>query len=105
MLFRNLIENAVKYARPGTEVRIRVRAAPPSLDVWNEAAGETIPDTTRLFEAFYRPDASRSAETGGNGLGLAICKAIADADGWTLRLDATAAGFHAEAIRTGGAGA
>jgi signal transduction histidine kinase len=105
MLFRNLIENAVKYARPGTEVRIRVLAAPPSLDVWNEAAGETIPDTTRLFEPFYRPDASRSAETGGNGLGLAICKAIADTDGWNLRLDASASGFHAEAIRTDGPGA
>ncbi|PQV62824.1 Histidine kinase-, DNA gyrase B-, and HSP90-like ATPase [Abditibacterium utsteinense] len=41
---------------------------------------------TRIFEPFFRPDASRSSETGSNGLGLAICKAIAHSNGWNIRL-------------------
>jgi signal transduction histidine kinase len=52
----------------------------------------------RLFEPFYRADVSRARETGGNGLGLAICKAIADANGWQLLLNKTAAGVEAEVL-------
>ena len=98
ILIRNLLENAVKYGTPGTEVQVCITASSketcltifnecPPLPEWNEA---------KLFEPFYRPDASRNSETGGNGLGLAICKAIAVANGWSLSLRQEADGVRAK---------
>ncbi|MNT14323.1 Signal transduction histidine-protein kinase ArlS [compost metagenome] len=46
-------------------------------------------DQPHLFEPFYRPDASRTRETGGTGLGLAIARAIAEAHGGTATLRST----------------
>lgn len=104
MLVRNLIENALKYARPGGRVCLRIQAPPPRLDVYNERDGEPIPDVDRLFEPFYRPDASRNSATGGNGLGLAICRAIAEADGWSVYAEASEHAFHVTAaLHPGGA--
>jgi two-component system OmpR family sensor kinase len=51
-----------------------------------------------MFEPFYRPDAARNRKTGGNGLGLAICRAIAAANGWTLTLEQTPQGVLARAF-------
>jgi signal transduction histidine kinase len=53
--------------------------------------------TDKLFEAFYRPDVSRNSKTGGNGLGLAICKAVASANGWTIGLTPREGSVVAEA--------
>jgi signal transduction histidine kinase len=82
MLMRNIIENAVKYARCGGRVEITV--SPGRIRIWNEC--ETSPnfETEKYFEAFYRPDASRNSQTGGNGLGLSICRAICEANAWNL---------------------
>jgi two-component system OmpR family sensor kinase len=83
-LVRNLIENAAKYSREQTVIsidldqsRLRISNAPPE--------GAQI-DVDRLFEPFYRLDASRSTKSGGNGLGLAICMAVCKANGWKLSL-------------------
>jgi signal transduction histidine kinase len=66
--------------------------------VFNECP--TIPgwNPQKLFEPFYRPDAARNARTGGNGLGLAICRAIASANGWTVELRQEPRGVHANAV-------
>lgn len=100
MILRNLIENAVKYASPGGEVRITVTPenAAPVVEIFNQSlpiAGWT-PD--RYFEPFFRPDSSRNSSTGGNGLGLAICKAIAHANGWEITLTQEAGGVRAKVI-------
>ncbi len=88
MLARNLIENAVKYADTGGRLRLRIETRPPvvCLELFNSCAPNTNGDIEKWFEPFYRPDASRNSETGGNGLGLAICKAVVDANNWKMRL-------------------
>lgn len=88
ILLRNLFENAVKYATPGGEVRAQLMETQTAvtLEIFNECRPDPAWEPARCFEPFYRPDASRNARTGGNGLGLAICKAVADANGWHLEL-------------------
>lgn len=96
MLVRNLIENAHKYAPDGG--RIRVRWQGDALSVWNtvawDRAGGRAPEKKleRLFEPFYRLDASREGQVTGNGLGLAICHAICESNGWPITLCATNSG-------------
>ena len=84
MLVRNLLENAVKYATRGGQVRVSLSAS--TWEVWNECAPVAGWDEDKYFEPFFRPDASRNSQTGGNGLGLAICKAICTSNGWSITL-------------------
>lgn len=93
MLIRNLVENAVKYASPGGEVRVEMRetTAGVRLRVFNAAPPTPRLDAEALFEPFFR-QASPGSESPGNGLGLAICRAIALANRWELRLEQDAVG-------------
>jgi two-component system phosphate regulon sensor histidine kinase PhoR len=84
-VFRNLVENAINYGRPNTDVRITAQpvervaeAARPGVAIAVEDQGEGIaPDhIPRLTERFYRVDPGRSRNLGGTGLGLAIVKHI-----------------------------
>ncbi len=88
MLVRNLIENAVKYATFGGTVTISLRSVPEGtrLQISNDYAKSEASGFDKWFEPFYRADASRSAATGGNGLGLAICRRLADINDWSLLL-------------------
>jgi signal transduction histidine kinase len=82
---RNLIDNGVNYAgaarvavgRSGDAVEIAVR---------DDGPGIPAAELEKVFEPFYRIEASRSRETGGTGLGLAIARAVAESHGGTLRL-------------------
>lgn len=79
IVFQNLIDNAVKYAKPATPVRIAARpVGPDRLSVAVSDEGDGIPAThlPRLTERFYRVDTARSRQLGGTGLGLAIVKHI-----------------------------
>jgi two-component system phosphate regulon sensor histidine kinase PhoR len=88
-VFQNLIDNALKYGKPGTDVVVSVGLAarvPPSFPDPRRAAvavavtdhGEGIARAhlSRLTERFYRVDVARSRDMGGTGLGLAIVKHI-----------------------------
>jgi two-component system phosphate regulon sensor histidine kinase PhoR len=88
-LFQNLIENAIKYAREGTTVRIEATAGAETVTVSVIDQGEGIASEhlSRLTERFYRIDTARSRELGGTGLGLAIVKHIANRHRGTLKID------------------
>jgi signal transduction histidine kinase len=78
----NLVENAVRYNRPGGEVRLT--AAPYergqiAIEVHDTGIGISTTDRERIFERFYRAAAVRSRD--GSGLGLSIVKAIIEAHG------------------------
>ena len=88
-VFQNLIDNALKYGKTGTEVRVVAGEAaqvPPSFpDPRRRAVAVSVTDTgegiardhlSRLTERFYRVDVGRSRDLGGTGLGLAIVKHI-----------------------------
>jgi len=79
-LFQNLIENAVKYGRDGSTVRVEAQVQDNVAIVSVTDQGEGIPreHIPRLTERFYRVDTARSRELGGTGLGLAIVKHIAN---------------------------
>ncbi len=84
-VFRNLIENAINYGRPETDVRVTARAVDRvgettrsgvAITVEDEGEGIAPDHIPRLTERFYRVDPGRSRKLGGTGLGLAIVKHI-----------------------------
>lgn len=79
----NLIRNARIHAGPNAKVVIEAteNAGGVDLSVTDDGPGVPADELPRLFEPFYRPDRSRSRETGGSGLGLAIARTAIEACG------------------------
>lgn len=75
-----LMDNAVKHSAPGATLRVTLAAVGNrvQLSVFNTGTSIDQAEYEKIFERFYRSDASRSRETGGVGLGLAIAKSIVD---------------------------
>lgn len=73
-----LVDNAVKYCDDNGSIRVHLeqRKREIVLTVTNPCASLTTQDTRRIFDRFYRADASRSRSTGGNGIGLSIAQGI-----------------------------
>ncbi len=82
-VFSNLCDNALRHTPPGGTLTINAVPRNGYLEVAVADSGEGIPSEAlpRVFERFYRADASRQAITGGSGLGLAIVRAIIEAHG------------------------
>jgi signal transduction histidine kinase len=78
-----LIDNAGKYTPEGGTVSVRTRRSRESMVVDVSDTGPGIPpvDLPNIFNRFYRSDQSRSKDTGGFGLGLAIAKSIVETCG------------------------
>ncbi|HYJ51882.1 MAG TPA: ATP-binding protein [Allosphingosinicella sp.] len=83
---RNLIDNAVKYAGSAT---VTVRAAQGGIAIEVADSGPGIPEASigKVQEAFVRLEESRSRQTGGSGLGLALARGAAVAHGGRLELE------------------
>jgi signal transduction histidine kinase len=82
---RNLLDNAVKYGKAAT---VAMQTTPKAIEIIIDDEGPGIPEQylSRVFDPFYRLEASRSRETGGVGLGLAIAQSIVQAHGGELIL-------------------
>lgn len=96
MLLRNLVENAAKYATTGTTIHVELTSSHDEarFEICNACE---LPEGTRpdeWFEPFFRPDASRGSQTGGNGLGLTICRAVCASNGWHIALHREEAGVR-----------
>ena len=95
-LAKILIDNATKYARKGTEVKVTLKRTSQHIVLSVNNQGDPIDpeDLPHLFDRFYRSDKARSrgeGEQGGFGLGLAIAKGIAEVHGGTIRATSTKA--------------
>ncbi len=79
----NLVSNGIKYSPEGGRITIRGRVQPDEVmvTVTDEGVGIPLPEQARIFDAFYRVDASSSRPTGGAGLGLFLARAIVQAHG------------------------
>jgi signal transduction histidine kinase len=85
----NLLDNAIKYSRPGGIVTIIVdggQGQEVRVQIRDEGIGITAADLSRIGERFYRADKARSRGKGGSGLGLAIAHALVEAHGGRLWL-------------------
>lgn len=87
----NLVDNAIKYGRPGGHITIAAESLPNALQISVQDDGPGIPPDAqdRIFERFYRVDRARSRDQGGTGLGLAIVKHIIQSHGGKVWVEST----------------
>ncbi|QIS18585.1 sensor histidine kinase [Nocardia terpenica] len=87
----NLLGNALAHTPPGTPVTVRLTPAVDEvrIDVIDRGPGLSADAAARVFERFYRADASRTRASGGSGLGLSIVQALVRAHGGQVRVDST----------------
>jgi two-component system, OmpR family, phosphate regulon sensor histidine kinase PhoR len=99
-VFFNLVENAIKYGKPGGKVLVQARPLAGSrveICVVDDGPGISLEARDRVFERFYRVDRARSRESGGTGLGLSIVKHIVQAHGgevWLQSAPGAGAAFY-----------
>jgi signal transduction histidine kinase len=104
-MLANLIENPIRHcpAGAGITVELRAEAGAPLLCVADSGPGIPAAERSKVFRRFYRLEASRT--TPGNGLGLALVKAVADLHGASVELSdndpglCVAVHFHANGDR------
>ncbi|MEM5400048.1 ATP-binding protein [Paraburkholderia unamae] len=85
-LWKNLLENALRYTNAGGRVRLSVTSNDNDIhvDVQDSFPPVPAPLLPHLFDRFFRVDPSRSRQSGGAGLGLALCKHIVEQHGGTI---------------------
>ncbi len=90
-LVTNICSNAVEYNRDGGSVRVdlRIEGEEAVLRVSDTGIGITPEDLPHVFDRFFRTDRSRTASSGGAGLGLTIARSIAEAHGGTITCEST----------------
>jgi signal transduction histidine kinase len=100
-LARNLADNAVRYAPPGSRVELRVSsdAGVPTLQVDDSGPGIPLEDHERVFDRFYR---RASGDEPGSGLGLAIVRSVAEQHGARVVLAVSTLGGLRVTVRFAG---
>jgi signal transduction histidine kinase len=89
MVFRNLVENALKYSAEGTTVTIFGERLTEgvTVSVQDEGRGIIPAERERIFDRFYQVDQSMTRSVGGAGMGLYICRQAAEAVGGRVWLE------------------
>lgn len=90
LLVKNLVENAICHTPPAAEaveVEVEDTGDAAIVRVVDYGAGMSPEQVDRATEPFYRADPARCRDTGGFGLGLYLCRLIAEAHGGTLEID------------------
>jgi signal transduction histidine kinase len=85
----NFAENGIKYNKQGGSMSLTLKADKKNICIEIEDGGIGIPseDIPKIFDRFYRVDKSRSRQLGGSGLGLSICKWIADLHNGSIEVE------------------
>lgn len=93
----NLLDNALLHTPPGGSVQLSCTRVGDSVSIAVADNGEGIAaeHQPKIFERFYRADAARDREHGGAGLGLAIAKALVEAQGGTISVSSAGPGTGA----------
>ena len=90
LLLKNLLDNAVTHSPENslpTEISLSLQENYATITVTDHGKGIEAQHLPNLTEPFYRVDPSRQRETGGYGLGLYLCKMIAEAHGGRLKIE------------------
>ena len=87
----SLLDNAIKFTFPGGKILLRVEGqkAQARIIVVDTGIGIAPEHLPRIFDRFYRVDSARSRRTGGNGLGLSICRSIVESHQGTIEVEST----------------
>ncbi|BAY17567.1 integral membrane sensor signal transduction histidine kinase [Anabaenopsis circularis NIES-21] len=87
-ILSHLIANAVKYSDVGEPITLQLTQANgwAMIQVSDKGCGIPLLEQSRIFEPFYRVDASRTRSTGGTGMGLCIVKRLVECIGGTIEL-------------------
>jgi two-component system OmpR family sensor kinase len=93
-LIANLVDNALKY---GAAARVHIRQIDGQavIEIEDDGPGLSSAELARVFEPFYRADASRNLDQGGVGLGLAVARSLARAHGGDVDLISRPGGLTA----------
>jgi len=96
----NIVDNAIKYSPPETEIRIEVATIDnqiAEIAVFDHGPGIPVEEQSRIFDRFYRIDEGRSRLSGGTGLGLSIAKWAVEAHSGSIGVQNSEGGgsrFH-----------
>jgi signal transduction histidine kinase len=91
-LVRNLVDNATRHASTRVDVALANVDGVVTMTVDDDGDGVADDDRERIFERFTRTDSSRSRNTGGVGLGLAVVRATAQRHGGDVRCETSPSG-------------
>jgi signal transduction histidine kinase len=100
LLLRNLLDNALRHGADAAlppELQLRRDGPRVVVTVRDHGPGVSDAQLQRLAEPFYRPDDARTRAAGGVGLGLTLCRLVAQAHGGELQLSQAQPGLRAEA--------